>query len=126
MDAPKLIFVCSTCDRNRARADGERSAGAALADDIRNYLKSNERSGRWQVRGVGCLTGCLRPCSAAFRGPGRFTYRFSQVVGADAAAIVQFGAHYWHSDEGRVSDDRIPAVLRPKMTLCTPPGGRWQ
>lgn len=126
MDVARLIFVCTTCDRNGALAPGERSAGALLAGDIRDYIKSKDKSASWVVREVACLNGCLRPCNAAFRGPGRFTYRFSRVVGADAADILHFGAQYWDSIEGVVQDDQIPAPLRTKLTVCTPPRGRWQ
>lgn len=123
MGSPRLMFVCNTCDRNGAIGPSGHSAGELLASDIRAHIASVDDTGGWSVRDVACLNGCLRPCNVGFRGRGRFTYRFSRVVDADAAALLRFGAEYWDSAQGMVNDDRIPLVLRTKMTVCMPPWG---
>ena len=123
MDAPKHFFVCNTCDRNGAIGPSGYSAGTILASAIRAHIAATDAADEWCVRDVPCLNGCLRPCNVAFRGRDRFTYRFSRVVAADAAALLRFGAEYWDSPRGLVDDDRIPPVLRTKMTVCMPPLG---
>ena len=124
MPAAKLIFVCRTCDRNAPVGLGERSAGEGLACQIRDKVDPHGER-RWAVREVACLNGCLNPCNVAFRGADRYTYRFSRLGGADVTHILAFGTLYWSSPEGAVEPDRIPAALRAKMSVCTPPRGRW-
>lgn len=123
MAAPRHLFVCNTCDRNGVIGPSGHSAGALLASEIRAHIDSVGDMDDWCVRDVTCLNGCLRPCNVAFRGRGRFTYRFSRVAAADAAALLRFGDEYWDSTRGMVSDDRISPVLRTKMTVCMPPWG---
>ena len=115
----RLVYVCTTCDRNARVQDGD-SAGAALAHELRAGCGA-----ALIVRAVACLSGCLRPCNVAFRGADRFTFRFSRVVADDVPAIVEFGGEYWHSAEGDVPVDRIGLALRAKLTVRTPPRGRW-
>jgi len=122
--ATKLIFVCRTCDRNAPVEFNERSAGERLALRITDAADTSDERG-WAVRKVACLNGCLNPCNVAFRGPDRFTYRFSRLIEADVNDILAFGALYWSVTEGGVEPDRIPGALRAKMTVCTPPRGRW-
>ena len=53
-------------------------------------------------------------------------FAFSLVPNAaDVDDILAFGAHYWSAPEGAVEPNRIPCALRAKMTVCTPPRGRW-
>jgi predicted metal-binding protein len=116
--------VCRTCDRNAPGGLGERSAGEELACRIRDTIDTGDERG-WTVRAVACLNGCLNPCNVAFRGADRYTYRFSRLNEADVDDILAFGEHYWSVPEGAVEPNRIPGALHAKMTVCTPPRGRW-
>ncbi|MBI2801186.1 MAG: DUF1636 domain-containing protein [Gammaproteobacteria bacterium] len=112
-----LIFVCGTCDRDKPEM--RTKAGAALANAILAKLAAG--SSPMQVRKVACLNGCRRPCNAAFRGHGRWTYRFSQCAPSDVDDLVAFGTRYWQTAQGEVSDQVLPPTLRAKLSVRTPP-----
>jgi len=120
----RLIYVCRTCDRNTEPAPGQRRAGEALAANLREFLDADDEAD-WDVREVACLNGCLKPCNLSFRGADRFTYRFSRVTVADMPDIAAFGRAYWEVAGGEVAAERIPPGLRAKLTVYTPPRGRW-
>jgi len=120
----ETIFVCTSCDRNRALAPEEMTAGAMLARAVQNAL-ADQTDMVANVREVACLSGCLKPCNVAFRGAGRYTYRFSRLVPTDAPLIVAFAAAYWAAGEGAIPCGQIAPELRAKLTVYTPPRGRW-
>ncbi len=120
----RTVTVCRTCDRNAPPDSGAAQAGTALAAALRAVLAATPKA-HWDVREVACLNGCLKPCNVAFRGPDRYTYRFSRITPEDLPQIVAFGNRYWREATGEVAPAKIPAVLRAKLTVCTPPRGHW-
>lgn len=120
----KNIFVCKSCDLDKPVPPERSTAGASLAATIKDAIVLNEGGG-WSVREVGCLNGCLKPCNVSFRGPNRFTVRFSRVTAADVMPLLTFGTTYWHSEDGATDIAQIPESLRDKLTVYTPPRGSW-
>lgn len=118
----RVVYVCRTCDRNAAPGSAPAQAGTALAAALRDALAADPD---WVVREVACLNGCLKPCNIAFRGPDRYTYRFSRLSADDVAGIVAFGQRYWRAAAGEVAGEKIPEALRAKLTVRTPPRGQW-
>lgn len=120
----RIVYVCRTCDRNAPPGSGPAQAGAALASGLREVFAAHANA-EWDVREVACLNGCLKPCNVSFRGPDRYTYRFSRVTAGDLPHIVEFGGRYWLEAAGEVAEEKIPGDLRAKLTVCTPPRGHW-
>lgn len=120
----RTVYVCRTCDRNAPPDSGAAQAGTMLASAMCDLLAARPDA-PWDVREVACLNGCLKPCNVAFRGPDRYTYRFSRVTTGDLAQIIAFGICYWREATGEVAREKIPDALRAKLTVCTPPRGHW-
>ena len=120
----RVVYVCRTCERNAPPGSGPARAGAALATALRAVLAAKPEAD-WNVREVACLNGCLKPCNVSFRGPDRYTYRFSRITGGDLPQIAEFGRRYWREAAGEVSMEKIPEDVRAKLTVCTPPRGHW-
>lgn len=118
-----LLFVCTTCDRNAPNNAQGGSAGESLARGFAQALGELPVDDAIEVRQVACLNGCLRACNVAVRGSGRFTYRFSRIVAADIPAVIAFASAYWRIPNGCLDLERLPAGLRAKLTVCTPPAG---
>lgn len=104
------LFVCVTCDRYAARAAGEATPGQVLAAAVRREAAGAAVA----VRTVECLNGCPHPCTAALRDPGKAVIRFSGLVPADAAALVEAATTYAASADGTVTE-ALPAALRAKI-----------
>jgi predicted metal-binding protein len=121
---PATVFVCTTCDRNAPRTASAGSAGQSLSAALRAAIDADPGTDL-NVREVACLNGCLHPCNIGFRGAGRYTYRFSKLGPADLPAVLEFSASYWQSPEGGVAPDRLPPGLSAKLSVHTPPRGRW-
>ncbi len=118
----RVVYVCRSCDRNAAPGSASAEAGTVLAMTLRDALAADPD---WDVREVACLNGCLKPCNIAFRGPDRYTYRFSRLGADDVPGIVEFGSRYWRAADGEVPGEKIPEDLRAKLTVRTPPRGQW-
>jgi predicted metal-binding protein len=104
------LFVCVTCDRHAARHPGEAGPGERLAAAIRQPAADAGVT----VRTVECLNGCLRPCTAALRDPGKAVLRFSGLLTEDAAALVAAASLYAASLDGKVAAG-LPPGLRDKL-----------
>lgn len=124
MALTRVVHVCRTCDRNAPPATTAARAGTALATTLRGLLATTPGAD-WDVREVACLNGCLKPCNVAFRGPDRYSYRFSRITPADLPQILAFGDCYWRAATGEVAEEKIPEALRAKLTVRTPPRGHW-
>ena len=120
----RIVYVCRTCDRNAPPGSEAAQAGSFLASAMRKLLAATPQA-NWEVREVACLNGCLKPCNFSFRGPDRYTYRFSRITADDLPQIVEFGGRYWRAAAGEVAGEKIPEELRAKLTVCTPPRGNW-
>lgn len=115
----KLIFVCGTCDRYKECSQAERS-GQLLVQPVQDRIARADAEGL-RLREVACLNGCLHPCNVAFRGTGRWTYRFSRLSPADLERLIEFAAAYWKAATGEVPRDEIPESLHAKLTVRTAP-----
>jgi len=114
------LFVCRTCERDAPVISGQSTAGEVFG---RAVLAAAEGSGV-PVRLTPCLNGCLKHCNAGLRGRDRWTYRFSRLVPADAAALVEAARMYLSAPEGELDLEKLPSSLRDKMTVRTPPPHR--
>lgn len=99
----------------RGLIDGLSDAAAGLPAEFR-------------VVGTECMSGCRRPCTAAFRAPGKATYMFGDIDPlADIPSLVAFARLYATSVDGQTRLVERPKPLRPKLLARIPavagPGG---
>ena len=120
-----VVFVCTSCDHNKPVPANRISEGAGLADAIIQHLDS-DADGDLSVQKIACLSGCLKPCNVSLRGRDRCTFRFSHISPKNIGAIVNFAKLYWESADGAVGVEKIPAEIQSKLTIHTPPKGRWE
>lgn len=120
-----VVFVCTSCDHNKPVPAERTSEGSSLADAVIEYLDSREHI-ELSVQKIACLSGCLKPCNVSLRGHDRSTFRFSHVTQANIGAIIDFAHLYWDTVDGAVGVEKIPAEIHSKLTVHTPPNGRWE
>lgn len=61
------------------------------------------------------MSGCTRPCTAAFRAPGKATYMFGDLdPAADRAALIEFAHIYAARADGQTRLMERPKALRRK------------
>jgi predicted metal-binding protein len=111
-----LLFVCVRCHRYAEPHSDAARAGLDLAERLAALCHED-----LEVRQVACLGGCPRPCNVALRGSGRQNLVFSDVDGADGAALVEFAATYWSLAPGSDAVAALPPALRVKLSQQTPP-----
>ncbi len=114
---PALVFVCTTCVRDRSLTAP--SQGTRLARALRERLAGMDTA--LEVREVACLNACRNPCNVGLRGSQRWTYRFSRCTLTDVDALLETAQHYWADARGALSPSTLPASLRDKVSACTPP-----
>lgn len=123
-NSSSLVFVCTSCDHNKPVPKDRVSEGASLATAIIEHLALANKD-HLSVQKIGCLNGCLKPCNVSLRGRDRATFRFSHLEEQNIGAILDFAALYWKTAEGNVGVEQIPKAIRSKLTIHTPPNGRW-
>lgn len=118
-DASMTIYVCVTCGRAGDPEDGERP-GLRLA---RETELAADGSGV-TVRQITCLANCNRPCSAAIRRNGAWTYVFGGLEpGRDADALIEGAKLFAHSGDGLMPWRGRPEVLKRGLIARVPPIG---
>jgi predicted metal-binding protein len=120
-----VVFVCTSCDHNKPVSNDRVSEGGSLAIAFVEYLNSREDIDL-AVQKIACLSGCLKPCNVALRGRDRSTFRFSHVTEQNIGAITDFGNLYWGTVDGDVGVEELAQEIRSKLTIHTPPKGRWE
>jgi predicted metal-binding protein len=113
------IFVCLTCNRHAPPPPGEATPGRRLAEAL--AAKARRPGHAVTVRTVECLNGCLHPCTAALRTPGKCLIRFSGLEPEDAPALIELAERYAESEDGNLSPESFPAGLGQKVSLRVPP-----
>lgn len=113
------ILVCLTCNRYAPPAAGETAPGRRLAEAL--TARAHEPGRAVTVRTVECLNGCPKPCTAAFRTPGKCLIRFSGLVPEDAPALIELAERYAESPDGNLDPSQFPSGLGAKVSLRVPP-----
>jgi len=115
------LYICQTCVRAAALHPGEPSRGRLLADAVEPLLGAHGLGEDFAVRRVSCLGGCLSPCNVALRGQRKYSLRFSRLEPANAPSVVALTLAYVASPDGDLAEDALPADLRDRRTVRTPP-----
>jgi predicted metal-binding protein len=72
------------------------------------------------VSGIGCMSGCARESTAAFRARGKVAYLFGDLTAADLDDLVTFARLYAASPDGVFVDARPLGGLRTKALARIP------
>ena len=117
-----IMYTCRSCVWTEAQReiDGKRQ-GTFLLEAINELADKNPLPASIDMRGVFCLNGCLNPCNVSFRARDKYSLRFSRLTPDHAADIVAVAEAYAASGDGNLSDEEIPAELRDKVSVRTPP-----
>ena len=117
VDAAMTIYVCITCRRAGDPEDRERP-GLVLA---RETARAADGSGV-AVRQITCLANCNRPCSAAIRRDGAWTYVFGGLEPwRDAEALIEGAKLFARSTDGLMPWRGRPEILKRGLIARVPP-----
>lgn len=89
MSDKHAIFVCQSYAGNwqNGRQVGN-SGGYLLHQELMAQFQDYPLATEFQVKAVGCLGACSRPCAIAFAAVGKSTYLFGDLSHSDAVAEV--------------------------------------
>ena len=102
------ISLCDNC------ALGREGFGATLVAAL------HEAGIAATVSGIGCMSGCARESTAAFRARGKVAYLFGDLTEADLGELVRFAQLYAASPDGVFADARPLGKLRTKALARIP------
>jgi predicted metal-binding protein len=108
-----ILFVCKSCNSVHSDdVDYEKSEGAVLLNQLLDLHQDWLNRDELEIREVGCLWTCSRPCSVAFSGTNKATYLFTKVPATEAKALLHFGQLYLASKDGNIPWKQFPEVLQ--------------
>ncbi|NJL57515.1 DUF1636 domain-containing protein [bacterium] len=108
-----VLFVCKSCNSVHSdEVDYEKAEGAVLLNQLRGLYQNGSHRDQLEIKPVGCLWTCSRPCSIAFSVTDKATYLFTNVPATGAEALLQFGELYVNSQNGDISWKQFPEVLQ--------------
>jgi predicted metal-binding protein len=109
-----VLFVCKSCNSVHSDdIDYEKADGANLLNQLLNLHQDWMHRDELEIRSVGCLWTCNRPCAVAFSAPDKATYLFTNVATTESAdALLQFGELYLSSKGGDIPWKQCPEVLQ--------------
>ncbi|NJL55598.1 DUF1636 domain-containing protein, partial [bacterium] len=103
------LFICKSCNSVHSdNIDYDKAEGAILLNQVLGLHQNGLHSDNLEIREVGCLWTCSRPCSVAFSAPGKATYLFTNVPATAAEALLQFGQLYQASKDGNIPWKQFP------------------
>lgn len=119
--AGHTLFVCSTCRRGAEPLDPpEERSGFRLARSVAEAALA--AGGDIAVVPVECLSNCSKGCTAAFAGPGKWTYIIGDLDPAEHIAdILAFARQHAAHPEGVPVWRERPAHIRRNVVARVPP-----
>lgn len=106
------LIVCTTCRDGRGQALLEQVENEALAQDL-----------ALPVRGVACMSGCSRGCTAAVLAAGKLGYLFGELQpdAACAQALIDVARQHAAHAEGQLAWAQRPEALKGGLLARLPP-----
>jgi len=116
------LYVCRSCVWSEAEReqDGKRQ-GLFLYEAIQALLESQDQPEKTAIRGVFCLNGCKFPCNVSYRSTGKFSLRYNRLTPDNAADVLAALQAYADSKDGDIGDADVPASMRGRLSVRTPP-----
>jgi predicted metal-binding protein len=116
-----VLFVCKSCNSVHSDdVDYEKSDGANLLNRLLSLHQNWTHQDELEIRAVGCLWTCDRPCAVAFSAPNKATYLFTKVPSDTAEALLQFSEVYLNSKAGDIPWKQFPEVLQSAEVAKVP------
>ncbi|NES98868.1 MAG: DUF1636 domain-containing protein [Desertifilum sp. SIO1I2] len=120
--AKHVMSVCKYCNSVHSQeVDYEHSEGAVLYRELAELHQDWAYKNDLEIRSVGCLWTCDRPCSVSFSATDKATYVLTKVPLSQAAALLEFGELYLKSKAGDIPWKQIPEVLQATDKAKVPP-----
>jgi len=119
-----IFFVCESCRLDTANSNGNENqpAGTILLNQLQAQHQNWSRKDEFEIREAGCLCTCDQSCVFALAGMNKPTYLFANLPGQGiASAILTLGEFYANSDNGMVSNYKLPEVLQAARLARIPP-----
>jgi predicted metal-binding protein len=127
LPATASLVVCSTCRLSKeAPTDAAgRTGGELLAAVLETALAEHRCLGRIDIQTMPCLFACDMHCTVFMRSGGRLGYILGRLLPcrAHANALLDYAAHYLHSEDGVVPYDRWPEGVKGHFLVRVPPEG---
>lgn len=120
------LFVCKSCNSVHSdEVDYEKAEGMILLNQLLDLHQNWSRRDELEIRSVGCLWTCDRPCAIAFSGDDKATYLFTKMLSESSAeALLQFGELYLNSKAGDIPWKQVPEVLQSAEVAKVPAAGK--
>ena len=93
---------------------------AAGREDLTAVLEPVLAAAGVALTQTGCMSGCARPMTLAFRAPGKTAYLFGDLGPADVPDLARFARLYVESPDGTFADARTLGGLRMKAIARIP------
>ncbi|MCD8488893.1 MAG: DUF1636 domain-containing protein [Desertifilum sp.] len=120
--AKHVMSVCKYCNAVHSKeVDYEQSEGAILYQELAKLHQDWAHKNDLEIRSVGCLWTCDRPCSVSFSATDKATYVLTQVPLSQATALLEFGELYLKSKAGDIPWKQIPEALQAVDKAKVPP-----
>lgn len=115
-----LLYVCTTCRAPQDDPEGPR-AGALLHAAMSDKLLSRGLADQVQLVPVECLSGCKRPATVSFAGPGRWAYVYGDMTPAEVDQIIDGFIKYAATPDGLVPWRERPEAIKRGALARVPP-----
>ena len=115
-----LLSICTRCRDGREHIY-ETRGGTRLAEKFMKYV---DKHTSLALRGVHCMSPCIRPCVVSFTGSEHFTYSFGDLdpeCPSVVRALQEFAELFQNAPEGFVLRSDRPKVLRAGILGRYPP-----
>ena len=89
-------------------------------EDLTGVLETALAAAGVTLTRTGCMSGCARPMTLAFRARGKTAYLFGDLGPADVPDLARFARLYVASPDGIFADARILGGLRMKAIARIP------
>ena len=118
-----IFFICKSCQLTSANNDEEsQPAGTILLNELQAQHQNWSLRNEFEIRGVGCLCTCNRPCVLAMAGTNKPTYLFADLPAQGiASGLLTLGEFYADRDNGLVPYNKLPEVLQVTRIARIPP-----
>jgi predicted metal-binding protein len=127
LTATASLVVCSTCRLSKeAPSDtAGRTGGELFAAALAAALAEHRCQGLIDIQTMPCLFACDSHCTVFMRSVGRLGYILGRFLPCQehAAALLDYAAHYLHSEDGVVPYAHWPEGVKGHFLVRVPPEG---
>ncbi len=118
-----VLFVCKSCAFSSTQRDyKEQRGGYHLLKNLLCLQQQWTLQSEYKVEAVDCLSGCNRACVVALAAHNKTTLMFGDLPPLQSAsAILQLAEQYYASEDGIISRQERPDLLKKGILARIPP-----